>query len=87
MFLTPAIFSQARPLLVGKIGLARPFLVSQNGLTGSNFRPKSVQPDSFYPDHFFCELQLPNHCNIILNNEMLLLIHPLGNFKHYGLLK
>ena len=31
-------------------------------------------------------LQLANHCNIALNQEMLLLIHPLGGFKHYEFL-
>ena len=32
-------------------------------------------------------LQLANHSNIALNKEMLLLLHPLGGFEHYGLLK
>ena len=29
-------------------------------------------------------LQLANHCNIALNKEMLSLLHPLGDFDHYG---
>ena len=29
-------------------------------------------------------LQLANHCNIALNKETLLLLHPLGDFDHYG---
>ena len=31
-------------------------------------------------------LRLANHCNIALNQETLLLLHPLGGFKHYELL-
>ena len=32
-------------------------------------------------------VQLANHSNIALNKEMLLLLHPLDGFEHYGLLK
>ena len=32
-------------------------------------------------------LQLANHSNIALKKETLRLLHPLGGFEHYGLLK
>ena len=32
-------------------------------------------------------LQLVNHSNIALNKETLRLLHPLGGFEDYGLLK
>ena len=31
-------------------------------------------------------LQLANYSNIALNKEMLLLLHPVDGFEHYGLL-
>ena len=42
---------------------------------------------SFKMNYVSSILELANHFNIALNKGTLMLLHPLGGFEHYGLLK